>query len=210
MDDAEQALAYANADFEQPHAMLTEHFKRVLPDAAGRSTAIDLGCGSGDITVRLARLYPHLTIDALDGAGAMLRLAKQRLREERLGERVRLIQATLPTVLQKSYDLIITNSLLHHLHDPQVLWRTIRDFGHQGCYVFVADLTRPADEKRVDQLVERYAADEAPVLRRDFRNSLHAAFTPDEIREQLDESDLSQFAIEVVSDRHLIVHGQLA
>ncbi len=209
MDGSEQAAAYARADFEQPHAMIVAHLARVLPAAAECKTAMDLGCGPCDVTVRLARLCPQLTIDALDGAAAMLRLAQQRLHKERLTQRVRLIEATLPVVARKSYDLIVASSLLHHLHEPQVLWRAIRDFGRRGSRVFVADLTRPADAQGADRLVARYAADEAPVLRRDFRNSLRAAFTPAEARAQLDEAGLSQLAVEEISDRHLIVYGRL-
>ncbi len=61
----------------------------------------------------------------------------------------------------------------------------------------------------IARLVARYAADEAPVLRRDFRNSLCAAFTPPEARAQRDEAGLSQLAVAEISDRHLIVCGRL-
>lgn len=209
MDGIEQAAAYARANFEQPHAMIVEHLARVLPAVGECKTAIDLGCGPCDVTARVACLYPQLTIDALDGAAAMLQLAQQRLHKESLTQRVHLIEATLPVAAHKSYDLIIASSFLHHLHEPQVLWQAIRDFGRRGSCVFVADLTRPADEQGVDRLVARYAADEAAVLQRDFRNSLFAAFTPAEVCLQLDKAGLSQLAVEEISDRHLIVYGRL-
>ena len=41
--------------------------------------------------------------------------------------------------------MIFTNSLLHHLADPAVLWSTIRDWSNPGCKVFVMDLLRPVE-----------------------------------------------------------------
>ena len=46
-------------------------------------------------------------------------------------------------------------------------------------------------------------------LRRDFRNSLYAAFTPDEVRQQLGFAGLQGLQVGYVSDRHLAVSGRL-
>jgi hypothetical protein len=49
-----------------------------------------------------------------------------------------------------------------------------------------------------------------PMARRDFFNSLLAAFTPREIEAQLRQAGSSHLEVEVISDRHLIVYGRLA
>ena len=53
------------------------------------------------------------------------------------------------------------------------------------------------------------SAGEPEVLRRDFEASLCAAYTPDEVREQLEVRDLGGLSVEVVSDRHWIAWGAL-
>jgi hypothetical protein len=58
-------------------------------------------------------------------------------------------------------------------------------------------------------LVETYSADEPRLLRRDFYNSLLAAFTPVEVRSQLRRAGLRELKVEAVSDRHLLVFGQV-
>ena len=58
-------------------------------------------------------------------------------------------------------------------------------------------------------MVDRYAADEPPILRRDFYNSLLAAFTEDEVASQLAELNLSRLLIDVPDDRHWTVGGRL-
>jgi hypothetical protein len=51
-----------------------------------------------------------------------------------------------------------------------------------GAPVLVMDLMRPASPAAAEALVEQYAAGEPEVLRRDFYNSLLAAFEPGEVR----------------------------
>jgi hypothetical protein len=72
------------------------------------------------------------------------------------------------------------------------------------------DLARPASDIGVDALVESYALDAPEVLRRDFRNSLYAAYTPAEVADQLAELGLGELEVGMVSDRHLAVRGRLA
>ena len=48
------------------------------------------------------------------------------------------------------------------------------------------------------------------MLRRDFRNSLFAAYTVDEVEEQLQAAGLDNLAVQMVSDRHLAVFGRIA
>jgi SAM-dependent methyltransferase len=45
-----------------------------------------------------------------------------------IASRVRLLCDKLPSARLEpgAYDLVLSNSLLHHLHDPQVLWRSVR------------------------------------------------------------------------------------
>ena len=71
------------------------------------------------------------------------------------------------------------------------------------------DLCRPATRNEAVALMECYAADEPQVLRRDFFNSLLAAFEPDEVRLQWVEAALNSLRVEVVSDRHLAIIGLL-
>lgn len=212
MDEPEQALAYAGADFDAAHSEIMEHFLRLFPDGGAARRVLDLGCGAGDISVRIAWLCPQARVDAVDGAGAMLEHARTLCARAGLVDRIRLILDCLPSerLGEASYDAVVSNSLLHHLHDPSVLWSTVRRAGAPGARVFVADLTRPGDEAAARELVERYTVGEPEILRRDFHHSLLAAFTPREIEAQLRDSGL-QDALRVtrITDRHIVVYGRL-
>lgn len=211
MDEAEQARAYAEADFEEPHEKFVDVFCLGFPDVDPRGTYLDLGCGPGDIAVRFARRFPDVSVHGIDGAKEMLTRGKAALRKEKLDSRVHLFHALLPTdsLPLDHYEGIISNSLLHHLHDPQVLWRAVKKFSEPGAPVFIMDLIRPESPERAEELVEEYSGSEPEVLQRDFYNSLLAAFRPDEVEAQLRSAGLP-LTVQVISDRHLVVWGKMS
>lgn len=209
MDSEEQALAYAQADFAEPHERFVTLFRETFPGLDRAGTVLDLGCGPADVTVRFAKGFPLARVDGIDAGPNMLKLAHDRVRREGLAERVRLTLGRLPmdSPPLAQYGAVISNSLLHHLADPVVLWNAVRSHAAPGAPVFIMDLARPADEATLDALVARYAEGEPDILRNDFRNSLKAAYRPDEVREQLARAGLSGLCVNALGDRHLTVSG---
>ncbi len=210
MNEPEQAMAYARADFEAPHARVISLFQESFPDWPGHGYVLDLGCGPGDIAVRFARAYPRCHIDGIDGAPAMLDAGRIVFADDPdFRARVHLHAVNLPggSPPRHAYDATISNSLLHHLHHPHVLWNAVRDFTRMGAPVFVIDLMRPHDQDTATDLARRYVGGEPEVLQRDFYNSLLAAFTVDEVKQQLNESGLAHLSVSAISDRHVMVKG---
>ena len=209
MNDVEQARAYAHADFSEPHQAFVGHFRRCLPDHDPKQV-LDLGCGPADINIRFARAYLGCTVTGIDGAQAMLSLAREAVETAGLNARIRLLKLRLPATLPVAdgFDTVISNSLLHHLADPAVLWQTVKQVG--GAAVLIMDLLRPHSEHSAQALVEQYAAEEPSILRNDFYHSLLAAYRPEEIRKQLQVAGIDHcLRIEVVSDRHVLIWGTL-
>ena len=71
MDLPLHAEAYANADFSDPNSKFVTLFSEKFPSFNGRHI-VYLGCGPGDITIRLAGQYSQARVVGLDGANAML------------------------------------------------------------------------------------------------------------------------------------------
>ena len=111
--------------------------------------------------------------------------------------------------VQPSYDVIISNSLLHHLHDPMVLWNSIRTYAAPKAIIFVMDLFRPATQLEAKRVVEQYATNEPALLKDDFLHSLCASYRIEEVEKQLEQANLRKLSTEIVSDRHSIVYGKL-
>lgn len=209
MNEEEQVKAYALADFSDAHNLFITKFKEKFPDFNFNDVVLDLGCGTCDITRRFAKAYPEAGFHALDGAERMLDYAKNLNHDAGLSQRIKLVDGCIPDAKlpQQHYHAIISNSLLHHCLDPLILWQTIQNHSKPYATVFVMDLIRPIDVHTVKFLLSEYAAAEPAVLQQDFENSLHAAFTLNEVQHQLDEMGLSQLKVEQASDRHMIIYG---
>jgi SAM-dependent methyltransferase len=208
MDEQEQAIAYAEADFEEPNSRFVETFETLFGAPQGRM--LDLGCGPADIPLRFVRRNPSLSVTAVDGSPAMIELAHRALQGYReAGSRLFPVCATLQelTLEQRCFDAVISNSLLHHLHEPQPFWASIGHYARAGAAVLIMDLSRPEGLNQAQTIINTYAADEPEVLRKDFYNSLLAAFTPQEVEAQLAQAGLEELKVEAASDRHWIAYG---
>ena len=212
MDDAEQARAYSEADFATPHQAVVAHFVEHFPDF-DRGRVIDLACGPADVTTRLAHALPNATFLGVDGAAAMIELGRERVAHQHLTDRVTLECRFLPDPSLRAhgpFDAVVCSGALHHFHDPAVLWSAVRDACAAGTRVLVQDLVRPDTDAIAHDLVDRYAAGEPEILRRDYLQSLRAAFTLDEIRDQLAAVGFDHFTVAAISDRHVLVTGRAA
>lgn len=219
---AEQVSAYANTSFRASEELYLSACLAHL-DPKVKFRICDLGCGPGEICVALARALPHAKITAVDGSGPMLTEFEKLLSLNRTRDvkgRIHTLQNTigLPGDLEAldshvlkhgHFDAIVSSSLLHHLQEPISFWQTISTIGIPGTKVVVMDLIRPADDTKAAEIVELHAKDAPAVLKRDFYNSLRAAFRPNEVRAQLQLAGLDHFRIEVVSDRHMVITGSL-
>lgn len=214
MDDDQQARAYAEADFEAPHNHFIQLLQATFPQLPPTGIALDLGCGPGDITLRFARAFPQWSVVGWDASAAMLYYGNQAVAAAGLQNRISLEAVYIPqhqtSRCLQSYPLIFSNSLLHHLADPMALWTEVAQQAGAATSVLVMDLMRPNSRDTATHLVDLYAQDEPEVLQRDFFNSLLAAYQVDEVRGQLQTAGLGQLQVKAVSDRHLMIWGQVS
>ena len=207
MEDAAQAQAYAAADFSSENQGFVDRFAEYFPEWKN-GHVLDLGCGPADIPIRFARAYPGALITAVDASQAMIGLAEKAVKEAGFDGRIRLRCERLQDLsLEEPGDVALSNSLLHHLPNPLQFWYRLKQLVKPGSAVLVMDLLRPESTEAAQALVEQYAADAPSILKRDFYNSLLAAYTEDEVAAQLAEMNLSRLLIDVPDDRHWVAAG---
>ena len=209
MEDPEQAAAYAAADFSQENQGFVARFAEYFPAFAG-GRVLDAGCGPADIPIRFARKYPSCHVTAVDASMPMVKLAEQAVSQAGLGDRITVRCERFDAVPGANvFDAVLSNTLLHHLPNPLQFWHKLRQLVKPGSAVLVMDLLRPDTPEEAQAIVDRYAAGAPAILRRDFFNSLMAAFTEDEITTQLARLNLTRLLIDVVDDRHWVVGGTI-
>jgi ubiquinone/menaquinone biosynthesis C-methylase UbiE len=209
MEGREQAVAYADADFSTSNQLYVDRVIEYCGDRLG--SVLDIGCGPADVMIRLAMADAGARIVAVDGSAEMLRIARERVEGAGLESRIELLQGLIPglPLEDRSFDAILSKDLLHHLPDPAPLWSEALRLGREGAAIFVMDLLRPATADDAHRIVDEVASAEDPILREDFFNSLCAAFTLEEVREQLESAGLD-LLVEQVSNRHMVIRGSLA
>ena len=208
MDEADEALAYAAADFAEVNSAFVERLCGLAPDRAG-AVALDLGTGPADIPARLAGRKPGWRIIAADASRAMLLHGKALL--SRTGAGVRLVMADAKRLPFRNacMDIVFSNSILHHINETARLWNEIRRVARPGALVFLRDLARPRCASDALDIVRKHAGNESALLREEYYRSLLAAYTEEEIVEQLDRAGLDGFEVRMVTDRHVDIWGEI-
>ena len=209
MDDGEQATAYAKADFKEENQGFVSRFIEYYPDFT-EGHVLDLGCGPADIPIRFIKALPACRVTGVDASPPMIKLAEAAVKAAGLADQIALRCERMQTLsLVEPADAGLSNSLLHHIPNPFQFWYCLKKQVKSGSYVLVMDLLRPESPEAAQAIVDQYAASEPAILRRDFYNSLLAAFTEDEVAAQLAEMNLSRLLIDVIDDRHWVVSGRI-
>jgi 2-polyprenyl-3-methyl-5-hydroxy-6-metoxy-1,4-benzoquinol methylase len=211
MDLPREARAYAEADFAEVNSAFVERLLELLADRRDVSL-IDLGTGPADIPVRIARLRPDWQITAVDVSEAMLDIARTAIALAEVGSQVQLVRADAkdPSSLPAGpFDAVISNSILHHLPDPVAFWQRVGELAAPDAWIFHRDLYRPDSAAAARAIVAAHAGEESELLRQEFHRSLLSAWTPQEIRGQLEAAGLAVLSVETINDRHVDVVGQM-
>ena len=208
MDDPKQVVAYAAADFSYTNQLFADTVAGLVNAESPR--ILDIGCGPGDLEIRLAKAIPDAVLTGVDGSQPMIDYSHRVAKDNGFNTSITFDCARLPDLpySEVDFDIIVSKDLLHHLPDPMVLWNEIKRLAEPGILVAVMDLIRPDSKETAAQMVSDACGDEAQVLQDDFYNSLLAAFTMNEITGQLEKAELS-LSVKPLGPRHFLVYGTL-
>ncbi len=165
---------------------------------------LDIGTGTAQIPIVLARREPTCRITAIDLSHEMLKLAKENIAEAQLQEAIELQQVDAKVLPWETstFDGVISNSIVHHIPQPQYVIAEMIRLLKPGGTLFVRDLLRPDDRKTLEQLVTTYVREENEHQQQLFRQSLHAALTVPEVQFILRQLGVPTQWARVTSDRH--------
>ena len=165
---------------------------------------LDVGTGTALIPIELCNRSVNCRIMATDLAASMLNLAVYNVSAAGLTEQITLAQADAKQMsfADGMFDLVISNSIMHHIPDPSAcIAEIVRVLRTKGI-VFVRDLARPDNLDQLNHLVETYAGNESEYSKKLFADSLHASLTVDEMRHLVQRFGFSADSVQMSSDRH--------
>lgn len=202
MDTAEEAADYDAMD----HVGVNRRFVDDLMAALGGrqpGTLLDVGTGTAQIPIELARRPFTSRITAIDLAEEMLAVGRRNVAAAGLANiALELVDAKVLPYADASFDVVMSNSIVHHIPEPTGTFAEMRRVLRPGGLLFVRDLLRPESAEDVERLVAAYAGDESARQQQLFRQSLHASLALDELRETAAVAAIDPDGIAQTSDRH--------
>ncbi len=206
MDTVSEAVDYDQMDHSGVNRRFVDDLLATLQvkSTASPVQVFDAGTGTAQIPLELMSRGIDAVVTATDLAEQMLIVAQHNVTAAGFAKSIRLVLADckqLPDA-NGTYDVVMSNSIVHHIPDPlQVLaelWRILKP----GGLLFVRDLMRPGDPATLDGLVQTYAGTSNDHQQQMFRDSLHAALTVDEVRDLLKHVGIPVTSVQATSDRH--------
>ncbi len=201
MDSPDEARDYDAMD----HATVNRIFITDFLAAWNQGSPIlDVGTGTAQIPIEFSRQSAHGEIVAIDLAENMLEVGRQNVVRAGCSHRVRLekINARLMPYADAAFQSVMSNSIVHHIPEPGLVFAEMVRVAAPGATLFVRDLLRPADRAVLESLVATYAGDANAHQRQMFADSLHAALTISEVRDLIAALGFDPATAQPTSDRH--------
>lgn len=208
MDDVAEADAYDAMDFSAPNGAVVER----LAELGARGRMLDLGTGPGHIPLLVCERFPDATVVAIDLSPRMLEHAERRRAASPHASRIelRLGDAKGLPFDDASFDVVFSNTILHHVAEPLGMLREAARVLRPGGVLMIRDLYRPPTPERARELVALHAADMDPAQQDLFRASLEASLEPAELAALARDAGLGDAEVVIDSDRHMTLQRRAA
>ncbi|ABB49723.1 conserved hypothetical protein [Prochlorococcus marinus str. MIT 9312] len=222
MKNKEQVISYDEADFSEGEVNLINQINYYLLrkniSLSEKDLIVDLGCGPGNISEKLAIKWPNTEVVGIDGSKEMIMRAeykKETSGNKKKLKNLRYICSDIKDIkstnffLKKEISLLVSNSLIHHITHLEDFVNTIRCLSSNITVNFHKDLKRPLDEKSALELKLQCSNKYNEILTNDYYASLKASYSYKELKNFILENDLSSLEVFEDGDKYLILYGNV-
>jgi SAM-dependent methyltransferase len=143
---------------------------------------LDVGTGPGSIPLKIARHCPDLGVVGVDRSPNMIRVARQSAAHQGLTERAFFFvgEASRLAFAEARFEMVISNSLLHHLPQPISVLNEMARVVKPAGVVLLRDLRRPS-RLAFPLHVRWFGRYYSRVMKKLYVNSVRAAYTGPEL-----------------------------
>lgn len=204
MDSQQEAVEYDAMDFLEVNTAFAE---RAIELGPPEGLILDVGTGTARIPILMCQRRPQWQIIGIDLAKSMLQVGLKNVEQFGLQQQIKLelVDAKQMPYPNEYFDMVVSNSIVHHLPSPLPFLQELKRVLKPNGAIFLRDLIRPASQEALDSIVESVGGDYNAHQKRLFRDSLHAAFTLDEVNELVQQAGLEGVKIYQSSERHWTV-----
>jgi ubiquinone/menaquinone biosynthesis C-methylase UbiE len=209
MSGEDEVSAYASAAGQRHLEALDNSFVDQVvslapPGGTLAGALLDVGCGPGNIVLKIAQRCPSLSIVGLDSSQNMVDAARRTAAELELNKQVFFQRADAGRMpfADGSFDIVLSNSVLHHLADPSRMFREMLRVAKPGGAILVRDLRRPS-RLAYPWHVRWYGRHYSGMMKKLFVDSVRAAYTPAELSGLLSGSGIPKAHIFLQGRSHM-------
>ncbi|NEO58760.1 MAG: class I SAM-dependent methyltransferase [Okeania sp. SIO3B5] len=201
MDTWEEAEEYDSMDFLQVNQAFAESSIEIGPK---KGLVLDVGTGTARIPILICQQQPEWQIIGIDLSKNMLTIGERNIEKAQLQSQVKLelVDAKKLPYSEHSFEMVISNSIVHHLSEPLLLFQEVKRVLQPQGGIFIRDLLRPETPELKEELVNKYARDCNQHQQKLFRDSLQAALTIVEVEKIVKDAGIKEVKIYQSSDRH--------
>lgn len=196
MDDSDEVEAYTSASAQAFLDKIDDTFVEhalLLTSKRPRGRALDIGTGPGQIVLKLAYRMSLWKFTGVDRSPGMIEQAHTSLATaiNDLAGRVefRVADGNRLNLPDASFDLVMCNSVLHHLAEPQNLLAEMARLVKPTGAILLRDLRRPSRLKYPIH-VRWHGRKYKGTMYKLYCDSVHAAYTAAELQKMLNTSAL--------------------
>lgn len=189
-------------DFKEPKYAYVEYevilgaiLKMLSARSGNKIRAVDMCGGAGKAAFIIKRFAPQAEVKLVDLSEKMLSIARQRIKEENIGE-IEIVQDDAFTFLDRDcqFDIIVFSSAIHHFKDPvNLLKNAAQRLSDQGVIITIADPNPLSKTKRFKMMAFLICnwGDKKMVM----RNTAHRikVLVTNEIAAADDEFDMAEY-----------------
>jgi ubiquinone/menaquinone biosynthesis C-methylase UbiE len=209
MDDKGEVEAYSSAAAQAHLSKIDDAFiEHALRLVTGRERgrAIDIGTGPGQIVLKLAERLGMWKFVGVDRSPNMVSRARSRLESAGADLAGRLefqvADGTRLNFPDASFDLVVCNSVLHHIAEPQGLLAEIARVAKSGGALLLCDLCRPSRLK-YPLHIRWHGRHYSGLMHKLYCDSVRSAYTEPELQRLLDSSPLCAARVFTRHSTHL-------
>ena len=209
MSDEDEVSAYASAAAQKyldavDDTLVEQVLALATPKGSLTGRLLDVGCGPGNIALKLAERCPQLSIVGLDCSRNMVQAARREAARMGVEHRTSFQQANavqLPFA-SGAFDIVLSNSVLHHLVEPSRAFGEMLRVAKPAGTVLLRDLRRPS-RLAYPWHIRWYGRHYSGIMKRLFEDSVRAAYTPEELSGLLGSCGMSNAQIFLHERTHM-------
>jgi ubiquinone/menaquinone biosynthesis C-methylase UbiE len=201
MDSPQEAIEYDAMDFIDVN---TDFAERAVELGPSEGLILDAGTGPARIPILMCQRRPQWHVIGIDLAQSMLDVGLKNIKDAGLQQQIELelVDAKRLPYRDGHFDMVVSNSLIHHLPDPLPFLLELKRVLKPNGAILLRDLIRPDSQEILDAIVDRVAGECNAHQRQLFQDSLYAAFTLDEVNQLVRQTFLEGVKVYQSSDRH--------